>query len=71
MTTRPGFSSRTTSTTVTQFPHRDEIAMSETPGWSNSAPAKDDAKTSEPDEKVVEHAEVEDKAVRKAAPRKK
>lgn len=37
MTTVPGFSSRNTTSTVRQFPQRDEAAMT-TPGFSNSAP---------------------------------
>lgn len=80
MTTVPGFSSRSTSTTVRQFPQRDETAMSEmTPGWSNSGPADDkpaeapaDATPiTEADSKVIEPAAAESKTVRKAASRKK
>lgn len=66
MTTVPGFSSRTTSTTVRQFPARDgaqvtDIAGMETPGWSNSN--GEDAP--EADSKVVTPETVEDKAVAK------
>jgi hypothetical protein len=76
VTTSPGFSSRDSTTTVRQFPQRDEIQMSEmTPGWSNSGPDKpaDEAKPiTEADSKVVEPAAAESKTVRKSTrPRKK
>ena len=68
--TTPGFSSRSTDTTIRQFPQRDEAAMSEmTPGWSNSggnAPAEAKAVT-EADSKVVEADVAPKKATRRTA----
>ena len=58
-----GFSSRSTSQTLTQFPQRDEAHME--PGFSNSkASAK--AEAAPVDEKVLDTATVEDKAVKPA-----
>lgn len=65
----PGFSSRSTRTTVRQFPQRDGAAVSdiagmEKPGWSNSGSVAED---NEAEEKVVASDSVEDKAVKTTA----
>lgn len=52
MSTMPGFSSRSSVHIVTQFPHRDEAAMSEhepEPGFSNSEPVEDAPQDVTPD----------------------
>lgn len=52
MSTMPGFSSRSSVHVVTQFPQRDERAMSEhepEPGFSNSDPAEDAPQDVAPD----------------------
>lgn len=72
MTTRPGFSSRSTEQRTSQFPHRDEASMNEheEAGWSNSAPADQAPQAVYPD---IEDAEELDpgfsngKAVKNAA----
>lgn len=56
MTTVPGFSSRDTSSTIRQFPQRDEALMS-TPGFSNTAPDHKSRVTSVEVASAVEDAE--------------
>lgn len=74
---RPGSASRDTTSTIRQFPQRDEATVASiedmnTPGWSNT---QDAAKTvTETESKVVAPQTVEDKSVkppRKTAARKK
>ena len=69
-----GFSSRSTVQTITQFPQRDEALMSNLqpePGFSNSKPAKDAPADVVTEQKVLDSADVEDKAVAKKATAKK
>jgi len=70
VTTVPGFSSRSTSQHLQQFPQRDEAEMSAydpEPGFSNTKGVDDGKPADGTEVKVIEPEQVEDKAVKSAS----